>query len=102
MTDWMEEREACVMVSVVIAPQAARTRIMGVHDGRLKVQLKATSIDGPANKMLIKFMADELGVATVQLDIAAGLSSKRKTVRIAGVKPQRVKLLFEPPSMLLD
>ena len=102
MSDWLEERDACVMVSVSVVPRAARARIVGSHGGRLQIQLPTDSVGGSANKLLLKFMADELGVASVQLDIAAGLSSKRKTVRIADVKAQRIRLLFEPPSLLLD
>ena len=102
MTDWMEEREGCVMVRVLVVPRASRTRILGVHDGRLKIQLAAPPVDGQANKLLIKFMADELGVAKAQLDVVAGATSKRKTVRVAAVNPQRVRVLFEPPSTLLD
>ena len=46
MTDWMEEREGCVMVRVLVVPRASRTRILGVHDGRLKIQLAAPPVDG--------------------------------------------------------
>ena len=102
MSDWLEERDACVMVNVSVVARAARARVVGAHAGRLQVQLPTDSVTGPANRLLLKFMADELGDASVQLDIAAGLSSKRKTVRIAGVKAQRIRLLFEPPSLLLD
>ena len=102
MSDWLEEHDGFVMVHVAVTLRAARTRIVGSHGGRLQVQLATEALADAANKLLIKFLADELGVASVQFDVAAGLSSKRKTVRIAGVKAQRIKLLLEPPSLYLD
>ena len=102
MADWIDEREDCLLLSVVAVPKAARTRVMGMQDGRLKVQMDASGIDANGNTVLVKFIAGQLGIATAQVDVSVGLTSKHKTLRVVGVNAQRVRLLLEPTSALLD
>jgi hypothetical protein len=102
MPDWIEEREDCLLLNVVVVPRASRIRVMGIQDGRLKIQLDGPSVDDKANTKLIRFVAEQLGVATAQLDVTGGLTSKHKTLRIVGVSAQRVRVLLEPTSSMLD
>ena len=92
----MKVGEGDIRLDIVVAPKGSRTRIMGVHDQRLKIQVAAPPIDGRANETLVKFLADILGVARAQIEIVAGISSKRKSVRIVGVTPHRVLVKLTP------
>ena len=89
---WLVPRGNDVFVSVWVSPRASRTRIMGVHDGRLRVHLAAPPTDGLANMALVRFVAAELRVARAQVGVVAGQSSARKVVRLQGVPVQRVLL----------
>jgi uncharacterized protein (TIGR00251 family) len=93
---WLHPQGEDVLLDVFVAPRASRTRIMGVHDGRLKIQLAAPPVDGKANDALVRFLAEALGVARAQVEVVGGPASKRKTVRLAGVAPQRVLLALTP------
>lgn len=95
---WLHPQGADVVLDVLVSPRAARTRIMGVHDGRLKVQLAAPPHDGQANDALVRFLAEALGIPRAQIEIITGASNKRKTVRLAAVSVQRVLLVLSPPS----
>jgi uncharacterized protein len=95
---WMNPRADDVFLDVVVAPRASRTRVMGVHDDRLKIQVAAPPVEGKANEVLVRFLADTLGIAKAQVDIVGGTSSKRKTVRLAGVPPHLVLLKLSPPA----
>ena len=46
-------------LDVQVVPRASQSRIVGPHDGRLKVQLAAPPVDGAANTALIDLLADD-------------------------------------------
>ena len=83
-------------LEVVVSPRASRTRIMGVHDDRLKIQLAAPPADGRANKALVKFLADTLDIPKAQIEIVSGATSTRKTVRLSQVPLHHAVLRLTP------
>lgn len=73
-----------LLLEVYAAPRAARNRLAGLHDGRLKVQIAAPPVDGAANDELLRFLARQLSVPRSALALVRGASSRRKTVAIEG------------------
>lgn len=94
---WLHPQDADVLIDVLVSPGGPRSRVMGVHDERLKIQIAAPPVDGKANEALVRFLAETLDVSKSQVAIVGGPSSKRKTVRIAGVQPNFVYLRLAPP-----
>ena len=82
---WLREAPGGVVLEVLVQPRASRTRVVGVHDGRLKVQLAAPPVDGEANAALVDFLADALGARRSDVAIDRGETGRRKTVRVSGV-----------------
>jgi uncharacterized protein len=82
---WVREAAGAVILEILVQPRASRTRVVGEHDGRLKVQLAAPPVDGEANAALVEFLADALGVRRSDVAIERGDTGRRKTVRVAGV-----------------
>lgn len=74
-----------VRIDVLVQPRASRSRLVGVHDGRLKIQLAAPPVDGEANAALIELLARLLDVPRRDLSLASGETSRRKTVDARGV-----------------
>ena len=72
-------------LEVQVVPRASQTRIVGLHAGRLKIQLAAPPVDGAANAALVDLLADTLAVARGQVAVVRGHTGKRKTVRVTGV-----------------
>jgi uncharacterized protein (TIGR00251 family) len=68
-----------------IQPRAARDAIVGLHDGRLKIQVASPPVDGKANDQLIRFVAKLLGVAKSRVSLVRGETSRHKTLRIDGL-----------------
>jgi hypothetical protein len=62
------------------------TGVAGRHGDALKIRLAAPPVDGAANDELIRFLAERLSVPRSAVTIAAGHTSRRKTVRIAGIE----------------
>lgn len=74
-----------VQLEILVAPRASRSRIIGVHDGRLKIALTAPPVDDAANEELITFLAKLLGMPKRSVSISKGQRSKRKTVQLLGI-----------------
>lgn len=70
-------------LDVQVVPRASQSRVVGPHDGRLKVQLAAPPVDGAANTALIDLLADTLAVPRGHIELLRGHTGKRKTLRIA-------------------
>ena len=90
MAAWAREGSAGAVLEVLVQPRASRTRVVGEHDGRLKIQLAAPPVDGEANAALLAFLADALGVKRADVTLLAGETGRRKRVRIAGLAPAAV------------
>jgi uncharacterized protein (TIGR00251 family) len=74
-----------VEIDLLVQPRASRTRVVGEHDGRLKVQIAAPPVEGEANAALVAFLAGALGARRSDVAIVSGDTGRRKTVRIAGL-----------------
>lgn len=92
---FVRERPEGVEIDVFVQPRASRSRFVGEHDGRLKVQLAAPPVDGAANEALGRLFAQILGVARRQVTIIRGDSSRRKTVAVAEVSAAQLAAALE-------
>jgi uncharacterized protein (TIGR00251 family) len=70
---------------VQVQPRAAQSAIVGEHGDAIRVRLAAPPVDGAANAELVRFLAERLGVRRADITIVGGETSRRKTVRIAGM-----------------
>jgi uncharacterized protein len=78
-----------VTLEVRLTPRGGRDAIEGVErraDGRavLKARVRAAPFEGQANAALCRLVAQELGIAPRQVEIAAGEGARIKRLRIAG------------------
>lgn len=91
---WIQEKGEAIIIEVLISPKASKNKIVGLHDNRLKIRIAAPPVDGKANIELVKFLADELGTPTYNIEIETGYSSKRKTIKISGITKDVVEGLI--------
>lgn len=89
MAPWLREEAGGLVLELLVQPRASRTRVVGEHDGRLKLQLAAPPVDGEANAALIDFLAGALGVRKGDVVVARGETGRRKTVRVVGASAAR-------------
>ena len=82
---WLKTVQTGVELTVLVQPRASRTKVVGEHDGQLKIQLAAPPVDGEANAALVEFIAKTLGVPRRQVTLVAGDTSRRKRLRVEGV-----------------
>jgi uncharacterized protein len=81
---------ASVRICVYVQPRASKTEIAGMHGDALKIRLTAPPVDNAANAALIEFIAGKLGIPKGSVRVAAGATSRRKTVEIVGVTQDAV------------
>lgn len=79
------------ILSVHVQPGAARTQVAGLHGDSLKFRVAAPPVEGAANDVLRRFLAERFGVPKRSVLIRSGLRSRRKRVLLAGVPAQRVR-----------
>ena len=94
--EWLQTSGDDLRLEVIVAPRASRTRIMGIHDNRLKIQLAAPPAEGQANKALVRFVSELLDVPSAQVEIVGGASSTRKSLRLYGVPVHHALLRLTP------
>lgn len=66
-------------------PRASRSRVVGEHDGLLKVQLAAPPVDGAANRALLELIAELLQLPRRRITLVSGESSRRKHLKVEGM-----------------
>lgn len=89
----IQEHAGAVTFDVLVQPRASRVKLGPMHDNRLKVAVTAPPVDGEANAAVIDAIAKALGVARGAVEVVAGASSRRKTVRVTGVTRAAVEAL---------
>jgi uncharacterized protein (TIGR00251 family) len=72
-------------VTVHVVPRGRVTACVGLHGDAVKIRIAAAPVDGAANAELVRYVAERLGVARGAVEIAGGMSARRKVVRVAGV-----------------
>ena len=83
-------RRAAITFDVLVQPRASRAKIGPRHDGRIKIAVTSPPVDGEANAAVIELIASALGIAKSAVQVIAGASSRRKTLRVTGVTAEQV------------
>lgn len=72
-----------------------------MHDGMIKIRVAAPALENAANRALIEFIAQRLGIAKRRVRIVSGSSSRRKVLEIDGLADDVVALALGPPGAQL-
>lgn len=97
MPPWLEAMAGGSVLRVLVQPRASRTKIVGAHDGRLKIALAAPPVDGEANAALVDFVASTLGVKKSEVELLDGLTSRRKRLAVRSMPPDEVAVKMAAP-----
>lgn len=91
----VEKIEGSVTIKVYAQPKGSRTKIVGLHDDRLKIAVSAPPVDGKANKELLLFLAKLLKVAKKDIALKSGQQSRKKTVLISNSDVRAIRESIE-------
>ncbi|HVG00598.1 MAG TPA: DUF167 domain-containing protein [Chloroflexia bacterium] len=79
-----------VTVKVIVAPRSPANKVVGEHNGAIKVALTAPPVEGAANKSRVEFLAKLLGVPRSSVTLVSGETSRQKMVKVLGVSMEQV------------
>jgi len=71
-----------ILLKVFIQPKSSKNMITGVHGDAIKVKLTAPPVNGAANKMCIKYLANILNIPKSKFEIISGHTSRIKHLLI--------------------
>jgi uncharacterized protein (TIGR00251 family) len=88
--------EKGVELLIRVHPNAARNELAGFVEGVLRVKVAAPPVKGRANKELIAFLAQKLGLSKGDLVILKGHTSRNKVISIAGLTREELNRRLSP------
>ena len=75
-----------VYFGVRVQPRAGRNKILGIHNGCLKLAVAAAPVEGEATRQCLRFLAEIFNVALPFVSLLSGAQSRNKVFRIAGME----------------
>ena len=79
-----------VRIEVEVKVRASRTSVLGVKSERLSVALAAPPVDGAANDVLLRLLAEVFELPRRDVSLVGGEMSRRKVVELRGLRPEAV------------
>ena len=73
-----------VIFKIKVQPGAGKNEIVGVQGDALKIKISARAVKGKANRALVDFLAEKLGVNRSSVEIIGGHMSKIKKIKVVG------------------
>ena len=81
----MKKSDDSVRISIHAHPGAKRNEVVRFEEGIWYLKIAAPPTQGKANKELIDFLSDLLGIGKSRIVIEKGLTGRRKRVLVQGL-----------------
>jgi uncharacterized protein (TIGR00251 family) len=85
-----------VVLNLYVQPKSSRTKIVGLHDGSVKLAITAPPVDGKANTQIIAFIAKLFKIPKSAITLLSGLQGRHKKIAIAGISQVEVQRILAP------
>jgi len=79
-----------VLLSVKLQPRASANEIGDALGNELRIKVTAPPVDAAANEALVKFLARHLDCPRNRVELVRGHTSRHKTLKLYGLKPEDV------------
>jgi uncharacterized protein (TIGR00251 family) len=79
---WSKQTGTGIELSIYCQPGAKVSKIVGTHDGHLKVSLQASAAENKANEALLQWLSKQLRIPQRQIHLLSGQASKIKRVEL--------------------
>ncbi|HUV50974.1 MAG TPA: DUF167 domain-containing protein [Anaerolineae bacterium] len=71
-----------IVFKVFVQPKSSKNMIAGIYGDAIKIKLTAPPVNGAANKMCIKYLANILKIPQAKFEIISGHTSRTKHLLI--------------------
>jgi uncharacterized protein len=83
-------------LTVHVQPNAGNNRLVDFKEGILRVKISASPVEGKANRELVDFLSDCLGIRKSDINIEKGFTGRNKVITISGFGHEKlVRILKE-------
>jgi uncharacterized protein len=94
---WLKQTPTRIALNLHCQPGAKVTKVVGLHDGCLKISLQAPALENKANELLLAWLSKQLRVPQKQIQFLSGQNSRKKRVEIWGsISPEQIIQLLSP------
>ena len=94
---WLKQTPAGITLNLHCQSGAKVTKVVGLHDGCLKISLQAPALENKANELLLAWLSKQLRVPQKQIQFVSGQNSRKKRVEIWGsISPEQIVQLLSP------
>jgi uncharacterized protein (TIGR00251 family) len=95
--NWLKQTPTGIILDLHCQPGAKVTKVVGLHDGCLKISLQAPAQENKANELLLAWLAKQLRLPQKQIQFVSGQNSRKKRVEIWGpISPEQIIQLLSP------
>jgi len=95
--NWLKQTPTGITLNLHCQPGAKVTKVVGLHDGCLKISLQAPALENKANELLLAWLSKQLRVPQKQIQFISGQNSRKKRVEIWGsISPEQIIQLLSP------
>ncbi len=81
---WIKQTPNGITLNLHCQPGAKLTKVVGLHDGYLKISLQAPALENKANEFLLAWLSKQLKIPQKQIQFISGQNSRKKQVEIWG------------------
>ena len=97
MPIWLKQTPTGIALNLHCQPGAKLTKVVGLHNGCLKISLQASAQENRANEMLLSWLSKQLRVPQKQIQLLSGQSGRIKRVEIWGsITPEQIIEALSP------
>ncbi len=97
MPIWLKQTPAGITLNLHCQPGAKITKVVGLHDGCLKISLQAPALENKANELLLVWLSKKLRVPQKQIQFVSGQNSRKKKIEIWGsISPEQIIQALKP------
>lgn len=83
------------LLKIRVNPRSSRNQVTGWRDDALQIKLTAPPVEGAANKAVLEFLAEQLGIKKSQIALVSGTTSREKIVEITGISDGEIRCRIE-------
>ena len=81
---WIKQTPNGITLNLHCQPGAKLTKVVGLHDGFIKISLQAPALENKANELLLAWLSKHLKIPQKQIQFISGQNSRKKRVEIWG------------------
>ena len=81
---WLKQTPNGITLNLHCQPGAKITKVVGLHNGCLKISLQAPALENKANELLLAWLSKQLKIPQKQIQLISGQNGRIKRLEVWG------------------